>query len=329
MLAERYVFDDPNSSLIKQRQLAEAIAHSAAATFGILTYPSDDFAQVLKMLREQSAIAPEIAELFHAIRRIGNDAVHKGTEHDALRSLQITRKVAIWFHRTVARPANFKPGPFVPPPNPDDVTKELRAELESLRNQASLHEVEAKTAKVAAEEEVKKSAAAEAAAVRAYADLEAALTLAEESEKKLDEQRKEFQAALHQKLEQVENTPDLAASNIASSQSASSALTLTESETRILIDMQLRAAGWEADSQILTFASGARPQKNRNLAIAEWPTNEGPADYALFAGLDCVGIVEAKRKSKTVKASALSQPRRRSITRSVHCGARRNRSTSS
>lgn len=32
MLAERYVFDDPNSSLIKQRQLAEALARAAAAT---------------------------------------------------------------------------------------------------------------------------------------------------------------------------------------------------------------------------------------------------------------------------------------------------------
>jgi hypothetical protein len=53
----------------------------------------------------------------------------------------------------------------------------------------------------------------------------------------------------------------------------------------------------------LTFAKGARPQKGKNLAIAEWPTKSGPADYVLFAGLQPVGVVEAKRKNKDVSGS--------------------------
>ena len=37
--------------------------------------------------------------------------------------------------------------------------------------------------------------------------------------------------------------------------------------------------------RILTHARGARPQKGKDQAIAEWPTDKGPADYVLFAGL--------------------------------------------
>ena len=39
------------------------------------------------------------------------------------------------------------------------------------------------------------------------------------------------------------------------------------------------------------------------MALAEWPTESGPADYALFAGLTCVGVIEAKRKRKNVSAA--------------------------
>ena len=49
---------------------------------------------------------------------------------------------------------------------------------------------------------------------------------------------------------------------------ASLLIHLDEADTRRLIDAQLRAAGWEADTEALTFAKGARPAKGRNIAIA-------------------------------------------------------------
>lgn len=78
------------------------------------------------------------------------------------------------------------------------------------------------------------------------------------------------------------------------------AMELTEAETRIIIDDQLRKYGWEADTNALRYSKGTRPQKGRNLAIAEFPTNSaagkgGFADYALFAGEKLVGIIEAKK----------------------------------
>lgn len=82
-----------------------------------------------------------------------------------------------------------------------------------------------------------------------------------------------------------------------------------EADTRILIDEQLRTAGWEADTASLTYKSGARPQKGRNLAIAEWPTKDGRADYVLFTGLMPLAVVEAKRKNKDVSASLVQAMR--------------------
>lgn len=81
---------------------------------------------------------------------------------------------------------------------------------------------------------------------------------------------------------------------------AAAQMTLTEKETRYLIDEQLQKVGWEADTLNFRYAKGTRPQKGRNIAIAEWPTdsnkgNGGQADYALFVGLQLVAIVEAKR----------------------------------
>src|SRR5690606_28302300 len=59
-------------------------------------------------------------------------------------------------------------------------------------------------------------------------------------------------------------------------------------------------AGWEADSTTLSFEAGARPQRGRNIAIAEWPTGSGPADYVLFAGFIPIAVVEAKRERVNV-----------------------------
>lgn len=81
----------------------------------------------------------------------------------------------------------------------------------------------------------------------------------------------------------------------------------SEAETRYMIDEQLRMVGWEADTENIRYSKGSRPEKGRNLAIAEWPTdstvgNNGRADYALFIGTKMVGIIEAKAEHKDVSS---------------------------
>jgi type I restriction enzyme R subunit len=82
---------------------------------------------------------------------------------------------------------------------------------------------------------------------------------------------------------------------------------LSEKETRMLIDEQLRKVGWEADSLTLRYSKGTRPQKGENIAIAEWPTDAtvckyGSADYALFSGEKLVGVIEAKAVHKDISS---------------------------
>lgn len=86
----------------------------------------------------------------------------------------------------------------------------------------------------------------------------------------------------------------------------------SEAETRVLIDEQLRKVGWEADTTVLKYSKGTRPLKNRNMAIAEWPTTssvskEGRADYALFVDKKLYAIVEAKAEHVSVAAVIDSQ----------------------
>jgi type I restriction enzyme, R subunit len=94
---------------------------------------------------------------------------------------------------------------------------------------------------------------------------------------------------------------------------ASINIQLTEAETRELIDKQLRQAGWEVDTKTLSYAAGARPEKGKNKAIAEWPVDGGRADYALFIGEELYGVVEAKKKNRDV-LSDMTQSKRYSLS---------------
>lgn len=75
---------------------------------------------------------------------------------------------------------------------------------------------------------------------------------------------------------------------------------LSEHDTRMIIDKQLREVGWEADTDNIRQSKGTKPEKGHNRAIAEWKTGSKAtdyalADYALFVGETMVGIIEAKK----------------------------------
>ncbi len=85
---------------------------------------------------------------------------------------------------------------------------------------------------------------------------------------------------------------------------------LNEKETRLMfIDEKLRNAGWEVDTEQLTWGKGARPEKNKNMAISEVPTIGGYTDYALFIGLQLVGVIEAKKYGKAIAGDLLQAKR--------------------
>ena len=307
--AERYVFDDPNTALIKLRQFSEVLAKLAAAQVGLYLSAEDGFNEVLSRLRESETLNPEVDQLFHAMRKAGNAAAHEhhGTQGEALHQLRMARTLGIWFYRAFGNDKHFKPGPFVPPPNPIQTSQVLASELERLRQEAAQQQAAITTAKQTADEEAKQRAKAEADAKAAYDDLAAALELAEVSEARATAEKQrleqlEVELAMHQAAARTATAEQLQA-KIKLAMVAGDKLDLDEAATRRLIDAQLVEAGWEADSLLLSHKNGVRPQKGRNLAIAEWRTDNGPADYVLFHGLTPLAVVEVKRQLKDVPAS--------------------------
>ena len=301
-LAEGYFRDDPSTCLIKLRQFAEVLAQLTAAKTGLFVSTEEAQADLLKRLKFQRVISQEVADLFHQIRIAGNRATHSytGDRTEALTLLKNARNLGIWFHRTFGGDRQFKAGAFVPPPNPADVTAELAAELDRLRLVLEETRSEAERARFAAESHARAVLSAEERANQEAEERSLWEQLAIESEQArsaLEVQLASLQAASRQLPAQQ------TAAIISLADQASSGIDLDEDETRAIIDQQLQDAGWLADTRNLRYGKGVRPARGQNRAIAEWPTANGTADYALFMGTSCIGFIEAKRRRKNVSAT--------------------------
>lgn len=297
MLAERYFPDDPNTCLLKLRQYGEVLAQLVASQVGLYATTQEAQIDLLRRLQDQGILPRETADLFGELRRAGNAASHalRGDHGMALNALKLSWQLGLWFHRTFSDP-DYRSGPFAPPVAPQDGSAELRTELDRLANALA------------------NSQATQAAAVQRLTALEAALRSARDEQTFWEEMAVEAEQArlaveqrlaAQQALAAKSRVPEL----IAKANKAAMAIELDELETRALIDRQLRQAGWLVDSQTLRYGNGARPEPGKNMAIAEWPTMSGPADYVLFVGLRPIAAVEAKRKHTDV-SGALQQAKR-------------------
>ena len=262
-LAEKNLYLDPNTSLIKLRMFAEIL------TKYLLAYENHenpiDGKQISRInLLNSNGIVPELlVPLFHSLRKTGNKATHEvyGTTKEAQTHLQFAFRLAVWFRQTYGD-GEYSYQDFIPPEQPSDDAEQLTAFKQELN---------------------RRSAQLEVVQDRLQKELETLKSLDVPEETK----------AARRKL----------------SARTANEMNLSESETRSLIDQQLSAAGWHADTQNLRYAKGARPEKGTYKAIAEWPTTSGPADYALFVGMNLVGIVEAKKKAKDVVSDLLQAKR--------------------
>jgi type I restriction enzyme R subunit len=299
-LAERYFPEDPNTALLKLRQLGELLAQQSASRFGVELRVEETQQVLLRRLEAEGCLDREIAELFHVLRRKGNLANHElqGDHAMALKTLRIAWQLGVWFHRTFSDP-DFRSGPFQPPQPPAAGDQALQAELAELRQALSAYQ----SSEGRAAEQLAESEAQLRQALQEQQEWEQLATAVEADKAALAARLAELQAAASR-----QGSGAMAALRQAS-QRAAQRLELSEAATRELIDAQLRQAGWEADSTSLRYSAGARPQKHRNLAIAEWPTRSGPADYVLFAGLTPLAAVEAKRANRDV-AGVLPQAER-------------------
>lgn len=307
-LAELYFKEDPATCLIKLRQYGETLAQLVAAKAGLFRDTQEPQTDLLRRLKFEKIIPQEVGDLFHHLRVVGNKAAHEGQGNhaEALTALKMGRQLGIWFHRTFGPREPFSPGAFVPPPDPTAATDALTKELARLRAEIDQHRTTAEKARANAEEKEQARLSAEQRARKEREERTVWEQLAAEAEKS--------KAALAKELQALQATAAQAPAQLtveiaAKAEAAALDLDIDEASTRALIDEQLRARGWEADTQTIRYSAGSRPAKGRNLAIAEWPTKSGPADYALFVGTLCIGVVEAKRRNKNV-SSHLDQSQR-------------------
>ena len=257
-LAERYVHDDPNTSLFKLRLFGEKMVEYI---FEIqqLDFPFENSAfRRLELLKDEGILEDNILSLFHTIRKSGNQAVHAGkqTEESAMGLLFSSFKIAKWFYETYSDEASDISSIKFHPPEKIDLAKDYKnLEQEYLQ-------LEQKFADLLKEREI------------------GALN----TEKSTEIKQRSKKAAL--KIE------------------------MTEAETRLLIDAQLRATGWEVDTLNLNYKlHGTLPEKGKNKAIAEWKCGSKWADYALFVGTDLYGLVEAKKYAQDISTD-LTQAKR-------------------
>ncbi|MFP6847307.1 MAG: type I restriction-modification system endonuclease [Pseudomonas sp.] len=299
--AEQVFPSDPNTTLIKLRQLGEALAQDLASRAGIEFDANTTQSDLLYKLSREIQLDQNIRSLFHTLRIEGNKATHQfRTQHrEAMDGLKVARALAIWFHQSVAKAgSSFKPGPFVTPADPSAPLRDLQNQIEQLKAQLSESSQQLESNQQLAE--LHKREAEEYAVLAEQMDIESRThkQLASEHEAALSTLRREHEQRIKALQLQLLTQPQATQQVMHRTMQATSSFDLSEDLTRILIDQQLLEAGWEADSLDLTYSKGARPQKGKNKAIAEWPTSspKACADYVLFAGLMPIAIVEAKRK---------------------------------
>lgn len=278
--AESYLFSDANACIYKLGMLGERIVEEIFI-FDHLPFPKYDDSQAerVRVLKREGILPANIDDILFALRKARNDAVHNGLNDKsrARQLLKMSYRLCCWFYEVYGDWGFIAPE-YIEPKEEEPVD----------------------WASVLADSEA------------ALADSKAALAQQQEKallQKAALDEKEQIIAELMQKLETVQTAASEATKEERKqhSEAASVKAEMTEAETRMLIDEQLRDAGWEADTENLRYSKGTRPVKGRNIAIAEWPIkSDGSmndrADYALFIGLQMVGIVEAKRIHKNISA---------------------------
>jgi len=298
--AEKLYPFDPASCVLKLRLLAESLTQEVACRIGLrLQQPTQ--AELLRAVDQRLGLDAQVRQMFHLLRHRGNEAAHQ-VDHrigyrEGMEALKVAREVALWFHRSFSAAPDFKPGPFVLPDDPSQKLAVLQQQITVLQQDLQ----QAHTAQ-AAQTQLTQLLEAQAAqertlAERATEEREIYESLAEEASARYAELKAEFDTRLQAANAQPDatNAKDLQALSQRAAQAAQK-VAMDEAATRLLIDQMLLDAGWDANTHELTHAKGARPERGKHKAIAEWPTQgRQSADYMLFAGMTPIAVVEAKR----------------------------------
>lgn len=310
--AESHVFTDPNTSLIKSRQFAEAIAADLVSRARVRVEGSTQFDR-LRALDREGYLHGDVGTAFHEVRTLGNEANHSGLDsaEDAFRALRTCFRLGAWYHRLLT--GSREQLSFVPP-SPD---RTPAAENERLLGEVARARRELEEARLSYRDQASQAQAEQAA--RSVVEHELAQAHAEREElaravAAMQLQLQEFQAAAEatQLGRRHADATDRTAASTAVAERArlldnaeqASREPLTEVQVRKRLDAMLRAAGWDVQdsgADLNLHVQGDR--RGNGVAVREVTTAQGRADYALYVDRKLVGVIEAKREGADLSAA--------------------------
>lgn len=310
--AESHVFSDPNTSLIKSRQFAEAMAADLVSRARVRVEGSTHFDR-LRALDREGYLHGDVGTAFHEVRALGNEANHAGLDSadDAFRALRTCFRLGVWYHRLLT--GSREQLPFVPP-SPD---RAPAVENERLLQDVAQARKDLEEARVSYRDQASQAKAEQAA--RAAVERELAQAQAEREElaravAAMQDQLKEYQAAAEATRIDRRHayTIDPAAASDAVAERArlldnaeqAAREPLTEVQVRKRLDAMLAAAGWDVQdggADLNIHAQG--DWRGNGVAVREVTTARGRADYALYVDRKLVGVIEAKREGADLSAA--------------------------
>lgn len=129
-LAEKYLYSDSNSCLMKLGMIGETIVH-LIFTYDRIPLPRDNTAvKRIDALFREGMITRDLADILHALRKIRNKATHENYSsiEDGKTLLQMAYSLSEWFMQTYGD-WNYKNQPFVmPSENPEPVIVDKQRE---------------------------------------------------------------------------------------------------------------------------------------------------------------------------------------------------------
>lgn len=99
-LSEKYVYSDPNTSIIKQGILSEVMVKYMLAYDGIAEPAYDNtHANRIRILKNNDLLPREIDNTLYILRKARNDAAHNAADEGekALNNLQLMYELCVWY----------------------------------------------------------------------------------------------------------------------------------------------------------------------------------------------------------------------------------------
>lgn len=268
--AHDYACTDPQSALVKMRCLMEKIVGIIYAELRLPVNPNSSIIDKLEANDFKSTVPGKIIDKLHAIRKSGNRAAHEGkvSQQEAVWILQESYFVSSYFYVT------FCDGKV------DDLPKFIAPDCTKLADQT------------------------DAEFARQNKQLQAKLA---EQEVRLKQALDELKAAedaqlkAQQEAARLRQTIDNSALQKAQANYASmSGFNFNEAQTRArIIDMDLRAAGWD-----VSLDESSTEQVRKEFEVTDQPTTtgKGRVDYVLFDDDETpLAVIEAKRTRESAE----------------------------